>query len=149
MPEQTILGDKLWDEILKAIVYAMPRQLFPLIKEVYGKEYPPDTPVRFLSTEQSTYLENPEDAPSSRLMDISFLVADADYYHIECQMENDKLMVIRVISYDLHYAIEHCMTEDGDEVVIRFPRSFVLYPDQNNNLPGSLGCRVIFQDAGG
>ena len=46
-------------------------------------------------------------------MDISFLVADADYYHVECQMKND---------------------------------SIVLYPDQNNNLPEKLQCRVIFQD---
>ena len=28
----------LWDEILKAIVDAMPEQLFPLFKELYGKE---------------------------------------------------------------------------------------------------------------
>lgn len=28
-------GVKLWDEILKSIVSAMPTQLFPLFKEVY------------------------------------------------------------------------------------------------------------------
>lgn len=148
MAKQTIIGDKLWDEILKAIVYVMPGQLFPLIKEVYGKEYPPDTPVRLLSTEHSAYLNDPNDPLSSTLMDISFLVADSDYYHLECQMKNDKLMVIRMISYDLHYAIEHCMTEDDstNEMIIRFPHSIVLYPDQNKNLPEKLQCRVIFQD---
>lgn len=36
-------GTKLWDEILKAIVSAMPSQLFPLFKEVYGRDYPKDT----------------------------------------------------------------------------------------------------------
>ena len=41
-------GSKLWDEILKAIVSAMPSQLFPLFKEVYGREYPKDTSVRLL-----------------------------------------------------------------------------------------------------
>lgn len=43
MPPQPITGDKLWDEILKAIVYTMPKQIFSLIKEIYQKEYPPDT----------------------------------------------------------------------------------------------------------
>lgn len=145
---QTLLSDKLWDEILKAIVYVMPNQLFPLIKEVYGKDYPPDTPIRLISTEHSTYLSQEESPPSSNLMDISLLVADTDYYHIECQMENDKLMVIRMISYDLHYAIEHCMSRNAlnDELIIRFPHSVVLYPDQNRNLPDKLQCRVIFQD---
>lgn len=148
MRKQTVPGDKLWDEILKAIVYAMPKQLFPLIKEVYGKEYSPDTSVIFLETEHSTYLDQPEKPPSSNRMDISLLIADTDYYHIECQMKNDQFMVIRMISYDLHYAIEHCTSKDTqtDEIIIRFPHSMVLYPDQNNKLPDSLQCRVIFQD---
>ena len=148
MPEKNIIGSKLWDEILKAIVYVMPKQLFPLIKEVYGIEYPPDTPVRLLGTEHSTYTNNTEASPSSNLMDISLLIADKDYFHIECQMENDKIMVIRMISYDLHYAIEHCISKDhlADELIIRFPHSFVLYPGQNKNLPDSLQCRIIFQD---
>lgn len=148
MHTQTIIGDRLWDEILKAVVYTMPKQLFPLIKEVYGKEYPPGTPIKILGTEHSTYLDDTKDTPSSKLMDLSLLIADADYYHIECQMRNDRMMVVRMISYDLHYAVEHCMSEGRlhDEMLIRFPHSIVLYPDQNNALPDSLKCRVIFQD---
>ena len=147
MPAQKIIGDRLWDEILKAIVYAMPNQLFSLIKEIYGKEYPPDTPIKLLSTEHSTFQDSPT-SPSSNLMDIALLIADSDFYHIECQMENDKFMVIRMILYDIHYAIEHCMSQDGStgEIVIRFPHSVVIYPDQNNNLPDKLRCRIIFQD---
>jgi len=98
MQKQTIIGDRLWDEILKAIVYAMPNQLFSLIKEIYGKEYPPDTPIRLLGTEHSTFQDNP-DSLSSNLMDIALLIAGSDFYHIECQMENDKFMVIRMILY--------------------------------------------------
>lgn len=148
MTEQTIIGDRLWDEILKAIVYTMPKQLFPLIREVYGKEYPPDTPIRLLNTEHSTCLDDPAHPPSSKLMDISLLVAETDYYHIECQMGNDRQMVIRMISYDLHHAIEHCISGNcaNDEIILRFPHSIVLYPDQNLSLPDSLKCRVIFQD---
>lgn len=148
MSNQTIIGDRLWDEILKAIVYAMPDQLFSLIREIYGKEYPPDTPVRLLGTEHSTFQDIPANPPSSNLMDISLLIAGSDFYHIECQMENDKFMVIRMISYDMHYAIEHCMSQDGStgEVTIRFPHSVVIYPDQNNNLPDKLKCRIIFPD---
>ncbi len=148
MSSQTMIGDRLWDEILKAIVYTMPNQLFPLIKEVYGKEYPPDTPIKLLGTEHSTYLNDPESTPSSKLMDISLLIADTDYYHIECQMGNDRMMAIRMISYDLHYAIEHCISKklNADEIIIHFPRSMVLYPEQNHRIPDNLKCRVIFQD---
>ena len=69
--ESTYLGVHLWDEILKAIVSTMPQQLFPLFKEVYGKEYPPGTSIILLPTEHSTIRETKDRPPSSKLMDIS------------------------------------------------------------------------------
>jgi len=138
----------LWDEIPKAIVSTMPEQLFPLFKEVYGREYPPGTPIRLLSTEYSTYLENPDAPPGSKLADIALLVNDTDFYHIECQMKNDSEMVIRMISYDMHFAIQHNATRDNisGELIIRFPHSVVIYPDKNDSLPDKLRCKIIFQD---
>ncbi len=142
------IGEKLWDEILKAIVDVMPEQLFPLFKELYGKNYSRGTPVRLLSTEYSTFEENTGIPPSSRLMDIALLVNDTDYYHIECQMKNDDHMVIRMISYDLHFAVQHCTHRDPltGEIILHFPHSVVLYPDANQSLPDSLECRILFQD---
>ncbi|MDE7252372.1 MAG: DUF4398 domain-containing protein, partial [Acetatifactor sp.] len=144
----TIFGAQLWDEIFKAIVDTMPEQLFPLFKEVFGKEYPPGTPIRLLATEHSTYPDAPQESPSSTLMDIALLVADTDYYHLECQMHNDLQMVLRMFSYDLHFALQHTSSPDpaSGELTIRFPRSAVVYPDQNNSLPDCLRCRILFPD---
>lgn len=99
-----LTGGRLWDEIFKSIVATMPEQLFPLFKEVYGKEYLPGTTIRLLATEHSTYLDDPEPSPSSNLMDIALLVAGTDYYHIECQMHNDWQMILRMVAYDLHFS---------------------------------------------
>lgn len=107
-----LVGDKLWDEILKAIVSAMPSQLFPLFKEVYGRDYPKDTPVVLLGSEISSFQENDNAPPTSTLMDIALLVADTDYYHLECQMKNDKEMVIRMFFYDVRFATTHTKTVD-------------------------------------
>lgn len=139
---------QLWDEILKAIVDTMPEQLFPLFKEVYGKEYPKGTPITLLSTESSTYQEDPDAPPHSRLSDIALLVNGTDYYHIECQMKNEHDMVIRMIAYDLHFAMQHTTSEDKEngKFVMRFPHSAVIYPAKNSRLPEVLQCRVIFQD---
>lgn len=139
---------KLWDEILKAIVDVMPEQLFPLFKEVYGKDYPKGTPITLLSTESSTYQENPDAPPSSRLSDITLLVNGTDYYHLECQMHNEQVMVIRMIAYDLHFAMQHTTFEDKEEggLVMHFPRSIVIYPEKKRQLPEFLQCRIIFQD---
>lgn len=144
----TIRCDRLWDEIFKAIVDTMPRQLFPLFREVFGKEYPPGTPIRLLATEHSTYRDTPAKSPSSNLMDIALLVADTDYYHLECQMHKDNQMVLRMISYDLHFSLQHTVSpgSSDEEMIIRLPHSAVIYPDQNSSLPDNLCCRILFPD---
>ncbi|MBO5469192.1 MAG: hypothetical protein J6A03_05560, partial [Lachnospiraceae bacterium] len=123
-------------------------QLFPLIEEVYGITYPKGTSVQFLSTEQPVFPNNTEEAVTSQFMDLSVLIAGTDYYHIECQMKNDHQMVIRMLSYDLHFAMQHCATEQDatGEMILRFPRSVVLYPEKNQKIPDWLRCRIIFQD---
>ena len=141
-------GSKLWDEILKAIISVMPSQLFPLFKEVYGREYPEGTTIIVLSSETSSFQENNAVPPRSSLMDISLLVAGTDYYHLECQMKNDKEMGIRMFAYDVRFAITHTKTvaENTGEITLYFPRSVVIYPEQNNAIPEHLQCRVVFQD---
>ena len=155
MPDKKIMtepaaldGGKLWDEILKAIVSTMPSQLFPLFKEVYGRDYPKDTPIVLLGTETSSFQENPQDSPSSTFMDIALLVSNTDYYHLECQMKNDNEMLIRMFAYDVRFAITHTKTMDKDtrEVTLYFPRSVVIYPERNQSIPDHLQCRVVFQD---
>ena len=141
-------GDKLWDEIFKAIVSAMPSQLFPLFREVYGRDYPKDTPVVLLGSEISSFQENDNAPPTSTLMDIALLVADTDYYHLECQMKNDKEMVIRMFFYDVRFATTHTKTvdEESGEIMLYVPRSIVIYPEKNKAIPDYLKCRVVFQD---
>ena len=141
-------GTKLWDEILKAIVSAMPSQLFPLFKEVYGREYPKDTPIVVLGSETSSFQEDSNGPPGSTLMDIALLVAGTDYYHLECQMKNDNEMVIRMFAYDVRFAITHskAMDQDTGEITLYFPHSMVIYPEKNDAIPDHLKCRVVFQD---
>ncbi len=149
MSQNNIPGNAmLWDEILKAIVDAMPKQVFPLIKEIYGKDYPKGTPILLLATESSTYQEDTNAPPGSRLSDIILLISGTDYYHIECQMHNDHDMVIRMFAYDFHFAMQHTISEDWKQggLVMRFPRSTVIYPEMNSKLPDVLRCRIIFQD---
>lgn len=141
-------GRKLWDEILKAVVDTMPPQLFPLFKEVYGKDYPEGASIVLLDTETSTFWESGEEPPGSTFMDIALLVGGTDYYHLECQMKNDHEMVIRMFAYDVHFAITHTKAMDGDagEITLRFPHSAVIYPEGSKAVPDYLQCRILFQD---
>ena len=149
MPDPAVRdGTKLWDEILKAIIASMPSQLFPLFKEVYGREYPKGTPIVLLGSETSSFQEDSNSPPKSTLMDIALLVAGTDYYHLECQMKNNSEMVIRMFAYDVRFTITHSKYIDSDtgEMTLYFPRSVVIYPEKNSDLPDYLKCRVVFQD---
>lgn len=141
-------GVKLWDEILKSIVSVMPTQLFPLFKEVYGRDYPTDTSIVVLGSETSSFQENKKEPPDSTFMDLAFLVAGTDYYHLECQMKNDHEMIIRMFAYDVRFAITHSKVMDNDtgEIILYFPHSVVIYPEKNKAIPDNLQCRVVFQD---
>lgn len=140
-------GSKLWDEILKVIV-AMPEQLFPVFRKVFKKEYPKGTSIVLLDKETSTFWESTGKTPGSTLMDIALRVGDTDYYHLECQMINDHEMVIRMFTYDVHFAITHMKDADGDtdKIILKFPNSAVIYPEKNNAIPDCLQCCILFSD---
>ena len=149
MTDTTVLdGSKLWDEIFKAMIGTMPEQIFPVVKEVYNKTYPKGTPITILGTETTTFTGGSGKPPSSTLMDIALLIDRTDYYHFECQMKDDKEMVVRMFSYDVNFAITHSRGRDEEtgEFIIRFPRSAVVYPEKNDAIPEYLQCRIIFQD---
>ena len=63
-------------------------------------------------------------------------------------MRNEKEMVIRMFAYDFHVAMRYMISEDqtSGELVMHFPRSTVIYPEKNRNLPEILRCRILFQD---
>ena len=82
------------------------------------------------------------------MSDITLLVNGTDYYHLECQMHNDHDIVIRMIAYDLHFAMQYTTSEDEKQggFVMHFPRSTVIYPEKNGKLPDCLRCRIVFPD---
>ena len=139
--------DKLWDEITKSIADHMPNQLFPLFQEAFGKTYPKNTPIRLIQTEYPIPSKTTTDKISSIYSDITLLVNESDLYHIECQMTNDKDMVIRMIEYDFHFALRHGIQMESPNVyTLYFPNSTVIYPEKNDNIPENLLCRIIFPD---
>ena len=149
MPEEnTFIAQNLWDEITKVISQEMTHRLLPVISEAYGRNYPPGTSIQLLSTEHSTHFDDPSKDISTRLMDIALLVNGTDYYHIESQMDNDHQMIIRMVAYDLHFAIQHSTEREAlsGEIILRFPQSIVIYPAPNSRIPSKLQCRLIFPD---
>lgn len=144
LPEKIATEAQLFDEILKKEAYVMSRQLFPLIKEIYGKDYPKGTSVEPLATEFSVERTDMKELHSIRA-DINLLINKLDVYHLECEIQYDGSMVLRMLEYDVHLALSYHATENK-EVKLDFPKSAVLYLQDNGSTPDVLHCKIKFQD---
>jgi hypothetical protein len=145
LPENLSTEAQLWDEIMKKETFLMPEQLFPLIKEIHGKDYPRTASIKPLATEYSVERMDTKEIASVRA-DITVLVEEKDIYHFECEMNKDGTMVIRMFEYDVHIAISYAGMDEKGIYQIRFPYSAVLYLQNNHTVPDSLACTVSFQD---
>ncbi|MGN0412008.1 MAG: hypothetical protein ACI4FV_03145 [Lachnospiraceae bacterium] len=140
------MEENIWDEIIKSITEKMPLQLLPLIEEVFHKHYPPGTTVKLLSTDHIVPTKDSTHHMSRISTDITILIQN-DIYHIECQMNHDKEMVVRMIEYDFHIALQHGIMQDKSGIyTLQFPSSVVMYPGTNSQIPDKLLCNVLFPD---
>ena len=117
----------LWDEVAKKEVERYPWLLLPLIQEVFHKVYPENA-------------------------DIAVQIENRDIYHMECQMNKDKGMVLRMLEYDIHIGLVHgtgtvgkaASMESRHELVI--PRSVILYLNDTDCMPVEETCLIRFAD---
>ena len=145
LPKNIATEAQLWDEILKKEAYLMHDQFLPLIYEIHGKSYPQGTAIKPLATEYSIDRSKTKEITSIRA-DITILVGSKDIYHFECEIGHDGTMVLRMFEYDVHIALGY--RTPSQNMVLEFPRSAVLYLQDNGNLPDHLSCKIQFPDGG-
>ena len=144
----------LWDEVLKKEVERYPWLMLPLIREVFYKAYPDNTEIRLLATEYVVRRIHKESGSTlnSIFADIAVQIGDRDIYHMECQMNKDEGMVLRMLEYDIHIGliygtrnIEKALsTETRRELVM--PRSVILYLNDTKPMPAEEICLIRFAD---
>ena len=146
----------IWDEILKRQIEKYPELLFPLVREIFGKEYPENTEIQFLSTE---YVVEKVHGQGQKLLesvrsDLLVRIGD-DLYHMECQMERGGNIAVRMLEYDMNTALVHGLKQvpaDGSDHTVKFevnfPHSAILYLDgaQNISTSGTESCTIVYPD---
>lgn len=145
----------LWDEILKRQIELYPMLLFPLVKEIFGKEYPDGTGIRMLSTEYvvDKLYEHGEKLIESIRSDLLIQVGNSDLYHMECQMKKGGDIAVRMLEYDMNIALVHGLEYTGidgknhvHKYSVKFPQSAILYLDNAKKAPGMESCVMTFPD---
>ena len=77
-----------------------------------------------------------------RITDSAIHIGD-NLYHLECQSNPDGSMVLRMVEYDFHIALENAVRgESGYEM--RFPESAVLYLRHGKSTPDEIQMKITF-----
>ena len=108
----------IWDEVMKREIELHPWLILPLIKEVFHKIYPEGTMIRLIATEYVVRRIHQEEGSTlnSVYADIAVQIGKRDIYHLECQMNKDKGMVLRMLEYDIHIGLSHGSRMDSDKL---------------------------------
>lgn len=138
----------LWDEVAKKEVERYPWLLLPLIQEVFHKTYPENARIRLIATEYVVRRIHKDGGSTlnSIFADIAVQIENRDIYHMECQMNKEKGMVLRMLEYDIHIGLVHGIpfTEKRQELVM--PRSVILYLNDTDSIPVEETCLIRFAD---
>lgn len=144
----------IWDEVTKRELELHPWLILPLIKEVFHKVYPEDAEIKLLATEYVVRRLHKEGCTTinSIYADIAVQIGNRDIYHLECQMKQNKEMVLRMLEYDIHIGLVHGierplkdMSADSKPEVM-MPRSVILYLGYAGDVPAEEVCRIRFAD---
>ena len=146
----------LWDEVIKKEVERYPWLMLPLIQEVFHKVYPENAEIRLIATEYVVRRIHKDGGSTlnSIFADIAVQIENRDIYHMECQMNKDKGMVLRMLEYDIHIGLVHgtgienaekaASIENRHELVM--PRSVILYLNDTDSIHAEEICLIRFAD---
>ena len=144
----------LWDEVAKKEVERYPWLILPLIQEVFHKVYPENAEIRCIATEYVVRRIHKDSGSTlnSIFADIAVQIGDRDIYHMECQMNRDKGMVLRMLEYDIHIGLVHGIGNVVDKAYtdtkheLMMPRSVILYLSDADHTPAEETCLIRFAD---
>ena len=132
-----------YDDVFRTLLNDCPSLIIPIINEIFDEEYTGTERVELSQNE--LFFQQLDGTEGERITDSSFVIITSrerrKRYHLECQSTPDGSMVIRMFEYDVLVAIRNGeQTKEG--IVIRFPKSAVLYLRHTRTTPDKLTVRI-------
>ncbi len=114
----------IFDDVFRTMEEHIPQLVIPLINEVFGTSYPSDTKVTRLAGRHHRMGQSNE-------MDSSLGIEDKAY-HFECESNpGRKIIIVRLLEYDLSEALDKPTQENG-VYVFQMPRTCLIYLRHNS-----------------
>lgn len=136
-----------YDNVFKTMKSKHKRLFIPVINDVFGKRYPPDTEITVLPSEG--YLTEDETADGSkkieeRISDFLLRIGD-DTYLLECQSYQDDSMAIRIAEYAFIAARQSAVWDIG-HASVPMPAFSIIYIKGTDRTPEKTSITFTFPD---
>ena len=132
-----------YDDVFRTLLNDCPSLIIPIVNEIFDEEYTGRERVELSQNELFFQQLNGEEG--ERITDSSFVIITSKQrkkrYHLECQSTPDGSMVIRMFEYDVLVAIRNG-EQSKEGMVVRFPKSAVLYLRHTKKTPDKLMIRI-------
>ena len=132
-----------YDDVFRTLLNDCPSLIIPLVNEIFGEEYTGKERVELSQNE--LFFQQLDGTEGERITDSSFVIITSKQrkkrYHLECQSTPDGSMVIRMFEYDVLVAIRNG-EQSKEGMVVRFPKSAVLYLRHTRTIPDKLTIRI-------
>ena len=132
---------QIFDDIFRTLCEKNSKLLIPLINEVFHRDYKMTEKIELWAGEHHVLAGNRQNL-DKRITDSAVHIGE-NLYHLECQSNPDGSMVLRMVEYDFHIALENAVEmESGYEM--HFPESAVLYLRHGKNTPDEIQMKIVF-----
>ena len=133
---------QIFDKIMKRILTLSAVAVTNLINGLFDENFPRGSKLEY------SWTENVKDDLEKTLSDAIVKVNGVKKFHIEAEIDaSNKTIVIRMFDYGYMDALKHKEVKE-DRIVLKFPKSKIIYLQHNENTPAEVILELVFEDEG-
>ncbi len=131
--------NQIYDKTMKRILTLSNTAVINLINALFEKSLALDSEIIY------NWTESIKDNLDRIIADAILTVNSKDKFHIECQIDNDATIVIRVFEYGFQEALKYKVAE-GDKIILTLPQAKIIYLESGRNTPSEVSLIIRTAD---
>ena len=131
-----------YDDVFRTLLNDCKQLIFPVLNEIFGENYSGNEDIKFSQNE--IYLTQQDGEQEKRITDSCFIIRDDKKvmrYHLECESNPDRSIIVRIFEYDTQIALND-REQEGYRLKVNFPHTAVIALRASGKMPESMSVEI-------
>ena len=131
-----------YDDVFRTLLNDCKQLIFPILNEIFGENYSGNEDIKFSQNE--IYLTQQDGEQEKRITDSCFIIRDDKKvmrYHLECESNPDRSIIVRIFEYDAQIALND-REQEGYRLKVNFPHTAVIALRASGKMPESMSVEI-------